>query len=176
MQGLMQAGFGLYVGVNLTDSNEDQFNNNEPFTGDGGPDPANGHCVLWAYSETADGPHTVGTWAVWWPSEDSFIEQCLIQNPGGEAFLVVTTEEQAAKFTPQLLADVQALGGTVPDAAPAPPAPPPAPVPPKPVPTPPAPPPVPSVIDQWVADLKAHAAAVVAYAEEIEAWVDQHLG
>jgi hypothetical protein len=113
MQGLMEEGFGLYCGVNLTDNNNDQFNAGQPFDPAGQqPDPQDGHCVVWAYSQSASGPHKVGTWGVWWDATDAWIEACLIQNPGGEAFLVVTTEEQLAKFDPSLLADVQALGGT----------------------------------------------------------------
>ena len=114
MQGLMAAGYGLYIGVNLTDQNEDQFNNGTPWTSAGGPDPNDGHCVLWVQSQAATGPHGVVTWGKVQPAEDDWIEQCLISNADGEAFLVVTTEEQLAEWDQSLLADVQALGGTEP--------------------------------------------------------------
>ena len=111
MQGLMQAGFGLYLGVSLTDDNEAQFSAGQPWTG-GSPDPANGHCVVWSKSQSATGPHEVITYGVSYPCDDSFVTDCLVDNPDGEAFLVVTTEEQLALFTPRLLADCQSLGGT----------------------------------------------------------------
>jgi len=113
-QALMAAGFGLVIGVNLTDENEQQFANGQPFDASATepPNPDDGHAVLWGYSETANGPHAVATWALWQPTTDAWINDCLVQNPGGEAFLVVTTEEQLAAFDPALLADVAALGGT----------------------------------------------------------------
>jgi hypothetical protein len=138
MQGFMQAGFGLYIGVNLSDQNEDQFNAGQPWTAAGGPDPNDGHCVLWVGSASASGPHGVVTWGKVQPAEDDWINECLVANSDGEAFLVVTTEEQLASFDPALLADIKALGGTEAPPAPlTPPAPPPAPAP---APAPPAPP------------------------------------
>jgi hypothetical protein len=59
--------------------------------------------------------------------------ECLVNNPNGEAYLIVTTEAQLAKFEPQLLIDLKAIGGgdSAPDT-------PPVPVPDVPSPTPPS--------------------------------------
>lgn len=147
MQAFIQAGFGIAIGVNLTDNNQTQFQNGQPFDPAGEqPDPEDGHAVVWAYSLTPTGPHKVGTWGVWWSVTDAWIETCLMQNPHGEAFLLVTTEEQLALFEPALLSDVQALGGIGGEPAPAP-----APNP-GPMPLPPSP--LPSNLVEWWNDLK----------------------
>lgn len=170
--GLMQAGFGLLIGVSLTDRNEAQFNAGQPFTG-GTPDPQNGHCVLLGAATGPSGPFRVGTWGVWWEADLSFVMDCLVNNPDGEAFLLVTNEEQLARFEPALLADVAELGGTVP-AVPPPPTPPaPPPAPPTP-PVPPAPPgpgptPLPSWWDEFVAELAR-------YERDLEAWWTHNFG
>lgn len=176
MQALMQLGFGIAIGVNLTDNNEAEFNSGQPFDPQGQPiDPEDGHAVVWAYSAGPDGPHKVGTWGLWWLAVDAWIEECLIQNPNGEAFLLVTTEEQLAMFEPALLTDVQALGGgaVAPEPAPAPPAPHPAPAPapepsngPPPFPNPPAP--LPAFYEEWWAALMKREA-------EVEAWIKEHI-
>lgn len=156
-QAIMAAGFGLLIGVDLTDENEAEFNAGQPFNAGPGeqPDPANGHCVLWSFSASPTGPHKVGTWAVWWPTTDSFIDDALVNCPDGEAFLVVTTEEQLALFEPALLSEVQALGGTVGGQTPQPP---PAPqnggAPPPP---PPPPPDAPETLGEEVGELVAGA-------------------
>lgn len=150
-QAIMQMGFGLLIGGNLYDNNEAQFNAGEPFDASpGGPDPEDGHCVLWGVSNTLNGPDKVGTWGVWWLCTLAFMNGFLHQNPNGEAYLVVTTDEQLAKFTPALLEEVNALGdgqgGEQPAPAPVPPtpAPQPSPAPPTPSPSPtPAPAPAP---------------------------------
>ncbi len=159
MQSIMQAGFGLLIGVDLTDENETEFNNGQPFNAGPGeqPDPADGHCVLWAFSQSPTGPHKVGTWAAWWDTTDSWIDDTLVNNADGEAFLLVTTEEQLAKFEPELLSDVEALHGTVGQDTP-PIAPPPLPGPP-PTPTP----------QSWYAE-------AAAWFERAEAWAKAHLG
>jgi hypothetical protein len=129
---LMALGFGLLIGVNLYDANESQFNSGQPFDVMPGqsPDPNDGHCVLWGSSQSATGPEGVGTWAVWWPTTEAWIESCLIQNPDGEAYLVITTEEQKAQFAPALFSDLDAIGGgDDPEPAPTPPGPTPVPVP-----------------------------------------------
>jgi hypothetical protein len=111
--GLMAAGCGLYTGVNLTANNNDQFNNGQPFDPEGlQPDPQDGHCVDLIKSASITGPHWVITWGLAWEVTDEWLELCLLQNPNGEAFLVVTTEEQLALFEPSLVADCKALGGT----------------------------------------------------------------
>jgi hypothetical protein len=113
MCALMQLGFGLVIGVNLTDNNNDQFNDGQSFDPAGLQiDPNDGHAVVWAKAASMTGPHAVITWGAVEPCTDGWIEACLIHNPTGEAFLLVTTEEQLAKFTPALLADIEALGGT----------------------------------------------------------------
>jgi hypothetical protein len=180
---LMGEGFGLYIGVNLTDNNETQFNNGQPFDPAGlQPDPQDGHCVIWNYMATASGPHKVGTWGKFQDATNDWITQCLVQNPNGEAYLIITTEAQLAKFEPQLLADLQAIGGG--DSAPAPqpePAPPPQPQP-TPLPVPPAPPPpgppppTPTPSPGWIQRLEEMAQEEVdrirAEADKIIAWVE----
>lgn len=135
---LMAAGFGIQIGVELYTDNELQFDQGQPFDATGGLDPSEGHAVLWAYSETATGPHKVGTWAIWEGTTHAWLEGACLTNPDGEGYLVVYTEEQAALFEPALLEDVQALSGTGPI-----PAPPPAP------PAPPTPTPVPETWQQY---------------------------
>jgi hypothetical protein len=172
---LMQLGFGLLIGVNLFDANEDQFNSGQPFdvTAGQSPDPQDGHCVLWSRSQSVTGPEGVGTWGVWWPATEPWIQACLIQNPDGEAYLVITSEEQLAKFEPALVADLDAIGGgdnPVPAPAPAPtptpapspgPGPTPAPTPaPTPVPDPPTPAPTPKPPDWSLRRLEATLAAL----------------
>ena len=111
MDALMQVGFFLYVGVNLTDRDEQDFGAQPPVTwgSQGGtpqPNPNNGHCII---KVKADGHGTDG-WVTWGAVQLSTEEwtKAVVQ----EAWLVVTTEEQLAKFTPALLADINALGGT----------------------------------------------------------------
>jgi hypothetical protein len=110
---LMQHGNGLYIGVNLTDNNNTQFNNGQPFDPQGlAPDPNDGHCVVLIKSASPTGPHAVITWGAVQECTDAWLEACLLNNPTGEAYLVVTTEEQLALFEPALVADCEALGGT----------------------------------------------------------------
>ena len=52
------------------------------------------------------------TWGKLQTATQAWVQECLVTAGDGEAFLVVTTEEDLAKFTPQLLADVAALAGT----------------------------------------------------------------
>jgi hypothetical protein len=148
-EGFMQAGFGLLIGVELYDSNEEQFAQGQPFDVDaGGPDPNEGHCVLWVGSESASGPHTVVTWAALQGATQAWLRGACLGNQNGEVYLIVTTEEQKALFEDALLEDVAAIGGGQggnPNPSPTPsPAPPPAPTPtPPPAPTP-TPPPAPT--------------------------------
>ena len=113
--GLMQVGHGLYVGVNLTDQDQALFGTNQEWVA-GTPDHNLGHCIL---KVKADGQSTDGyvTWARVQPATTGWTDACV-----EEAWLVVTTEEQMAAFTPQLLADINALHGTggAPNPAPAP--------------------------------------------------------
>lgn len=149
--GLLQAGYGLWIGVELTDNNENEYQQGQPFdvSSHFPPNPENGHCVLWVQAQSESGPHAVVTWGKVQPATDAWIEQCCLKAQSGEAFVLVTTEEQTAQWDSALLADVQALGGTTGNVPPAPspaptPAPTPSPPPPPPTPGPgPAPPPPP---------------------------------
>ena len=122
---------GLYVGVNLTNDAQQLFGTGSPWTVANGelPNPSEGHCIV---KVKANG--SMDGWVTWGavqPSTAAWSSLCV-----EEVWLVVTTQEQLAKFTPDLLADIQALGGTGGVPAPAP-QPTPTPVPtPKPVPTP----------------------------------------
>lgn len=112
MLGLMQAGFGLQIGVSLCPINQQQFQDDQPWDPAGEtPDPEDGHCVLWSFAQGPDGPYEVGTWGVWWPASEDWIDTCLVNNPSGQAYLLITTEEQLAKFEPDLVADLEAIGG-----------------------------------------------------------------
>jgi hypothetical protein len=97
----------------------------------------------------ADGKGLDGyvTWGQVQMATEQWTEACL-----QEAWLVVTTEEQLAKFTPALLADIQALGGTG-GSTPVQPTPQPQPQPqptPAPTPTPQPPAPTPNIIEDVV--------------------------
>lgn len=112
--GLMEAGFGLLVGVNLFPESMDQFNEGRPFDAVPGssPDPQDGHCILWVKSASlAQGMDAFVTWGEIWPATAAWTRAVLHENPNGEAFLVVTTEEDLAKISPDLVADCRALGG-----------------------------------------------------------------
>jgi hypothetical protein len=105
------AGFGTYDGVSLTDNADQLFNSGKPWTLAHGaqPDPSEGHCIT---SVGATGPKdtdldTKVTWGALQKATRAWTKACT-----DERWLVVTTEEQLAKFTPDLLADVEALGGT----------------------------------------------------------------
>jgi hypothetical protein len=125
----MAAGYGTYDGVNLTDDAEDLFNSGKPWTIANGeqPDPSEGHCIV---SAGAAGPNdtdldTKITWGAKQSATRAWSKACT-----DERWLVVTNEEQAAKFTPALFADIEALKGTGGPGSPTPtPTPPPAPSP-----------------------------------------------
>lgn len=111
---LMAVAGGLWIGVNLTPNNNDQFNNGQPFDLDGQqPDPEDGHCVVLSKAESFSGPFEVITWGKSWPCTLAWLRSCFFSNPNGEAFILLTTEEQLAHFEPALVADCRALGGTV---------------------------------------------------------------
>jgi len=153
---LMQAAGGLYIGVNLTDNNESQFNNGQPFDPQGQqPNPQDGHCVDLSKAATATSGLEVITWGRSWPVTAEWLEVCFWQNPNAEAFILLTTEEQLAKFDPQLVADCHALGGTVasPDQPPA-----------TPPPLPNLPAPLPAFYEDWWNALQQRE-------RELEEWV-----
>ena len=154
---------GLYTGVSLTADAEQLFSNHESWTVANGeaPDPSLGHCILLVGTDGA----TSDTWVTWGALQAStrdWSKACV-----DEAWVVVTTEDQAAQLNMgALLADINALHGTGPTPAPPPPpnplppppAPPPAPepVPPAPPPPDPTPPPPPDPWDElidWLEDL-----------------------
>lgn len=103
---------GLYCGVNLTDDANALFNAGQPWTVSGGEqsDPREGHCIE---KVKAMDPNLYGAmdgWITWGADQPSTVQwsaACL-----DEVWLVVTTEEQLAKFTPALLSEINALSGT----------------------------------------------------------------
>src|SRR6202043_3392140 len=102
---VMAAFHGLYVGVDLTDSADSQFNAGEAWTVEGGqrPDPSNGHCIV---KVRADGQRfdTWVTWGVLQQSTREWTAACI-----REAWAVVTTEDEAAALRmPDLIADILA--------------------------------------------------------------------
>jgi hypothetical protein len=131
---LMAEFHGLYVGVSLT-SDAQQLFPGGIWTTDNGetPNPSMGHCIEKAYSDggTYDGWIT---WARLMRSTINWSRACV-----DEIWLVLTTEEQLAKFTPALITEIQALGGKVAPTPPPPPPPPPPPAPKPPAPKPPQP-------------------------------------
>lgn len=109
---LMAAGFGLYVGATLTPSALAEFDQGQtwgdtPTTPQ--PTPSLGHCLLrvGATGRRATDESTYVTWGELQDATRAWDVACT-----DEAWLIVTTEEQAALFEPELLADVAALGGT----------------------------------------------------------------
>ena len=107
--GVMAAFHGLYVGVDLTDAADSQFNAGEPWTVANGerPDPNDGHCIV---KVMTDG-RTADTWVTWGALQKSSREwtaACI-----REAWAIVTTEDEAAKLDmPALLADITAASKT----------------------------------------------------------------
>ena len=115
MDSLMAEFNGLYVGVNLTNDAQQLFGTGTPWTTANGelPDPAEGHCIV---KVKANG--SMDGWVTWGAVQSStaaWSHLCV-----EEVWLVVTTQEELAKFTPHLLADIEALGGTGGVPAPAP--------------------------------------------------------
>ena len=149
--GLMAAGFGLYIGVNLGDADEGAFGSEQPWVGAGNPpDPSLGHCVVVVKAAAVGGMRTVVTWGALQEADNAWFAAAEQGGHFDEAWLVVTTEEQLAAFSPALLADVQALGGTG-GGQPAPTPAPPTPSPPEPV--PPDPPPPWDELEDWFEEL-----------------------
>ena len=131
----MQAFHGAYCGVNLTDDADQLFSEGQPWTVSDGeqPDPDEGHCIVKVYAEGNTDPYDgYVTWGAYQRATQDWTRACLT-----ECWVLITSEDEAAKVDmAALTADIEALGGTVPDPAPpVPPSPqPPAPVPPAPVP------------------------------------------
>ncbi len=145
---------GVYVGVNLTDDANDLFSEGQPWTVANGeqPDPNEGHCIL---KVRADGQDLDGyvTWGALQPATREWSSACL-----DEAWVAVTTEDEAAKVDmPALLADINALGGTGGNPAPV--------TPPAPAPVP-VPPPVPVNPQTLLEELAAHIRSAAASEEK----------
>jgi len=169
----MEAFNGAYAGVNLTDDANDLFSQGQPWTVADGeqPDPDQGHCIV---KVKADGRSVDGyvTWGALQPAMVDWSAACL-----EEVWAVITTEDEAAKVDmAALVADIEALGGTVPTPAPVPPAPsppaPPAPpVPPAPV--PPAPQPA-NLLEELAARIRMVAASAQQDITELLAFLASH--
>jgi hypothetical protein len=167
----MQAFNGAYVGVNLTDDANDLFNQGQPWTVANGEqaDPSEGHCIV---KVKADGQSLDGyvTWGAVQPADRDWSAACL-----DEAWVIITSEDEAAKVDmAALVADIEALHGTVP--APEPPAPPTPPVPP--VPTIPPVPPVPvdpqGLLEKLAEAIRSCAASVEQDITELLAFLASH--
>ena len=107
---LMQAGFGLQVGVTLTRHAETEFNHSETW-GEGAvtPTPALGHAIV-RVRATGTRPSDESTYVTWGaeqPATRQWDGVCVEQE-----WLIVTSEEKLALFTPALLADIENLHGT----------------------------------------------------------------
>ena len=106
MDALMAEFHGLYVGVSLTSDAQQLFPDGVWTTANGeAADPSMGHCIEKVFSDGATEDKWV-TWARLMKSTVGWSAACV-----DEAWLVLTTEEQMAKFVPQLIAEIQALGG-----------------------------------------------------------------
>lgn len=104
----VQAFHGVYAGVNLPESAEEQFAHNKPWAYDGSP-IAGGHCIV---KVGADGEER-DTWVTWGALQESTTEWTL--NCLEEAWAIITPEDAEAVGldVEPLLADIRALRGTV---------------------------------------------------------------
>jgi hypothetical protein len=102
---VMASFHGLYVGVDLTDSADDQFNAGDPWTVANRelPDPNDGHCIV---KVRADGER-LDTWVTWGrlqPSTREWTAACV-----REAWVIIMTEDEMSKVNmPALVADIGA--------------------------------------------------------------------
>jgi len=109
----MQAFRGVYCGVNLTDDADQLFSEGRLWTTANGeqPDPDEGHCVVKVYADgDAASPPADGwvTWGAFQRSTQRWTKACLT-----EAWVIIATEDEAAKVDmPSLTSDIEALGGT----------------------------------------------------------------
>lgn len=118
----MQAFRGIYSGVDLTDDADDLFSRGKPWTTAGGerPDPSEGHCIVKVYADAPESQDDAEdgwvTWGALQKSTKGWTRACLT-----EAYVIISSEDEAAKVDmAALTADIEALGGTGPKAAPAP--------------------------------------------------------
>ncbi|HVX20873.1 MAG TPA: hypothetical protein VHB02_05975 [Acidimicrobiales bacterium] len=104
VDGAMQRFGAVYCGVQLTDADMQRFNESKKWIG-GTPNPREGHCIV----KVRATPHE-DVWVTWGkpqPSTLAWTEHCLV-----EAWAVVTHEEEHFEGLAELLADIDALGGT----------------------------------------------------------------
>lgn len=156
---------GVYCGVNLTGDADELFQQGQPWTVADGEqsNPSEGHCIVKVYADGNTDPYDgYVTWGAFQHATQDWTKACLT-----EAWVLITTEDEAAKVDmAALTADIEALGGTVPDPAPVEP---PVPVPPAPVPPTPEPPEPDhkSLLAELAALLRKDAAKAIA-------WLDSH--
>ena len=129
----------LYLGLELPDAWVNPFPSGNGFTWDvaGAPDPENGHCIMGA-GYNSNGV-TIDTWGMLGTLTWAALQKYCAAAEGGELYVMLTPDQVTKGQTvapngiswSQLIADFDALGGSVP--VPTPPAP--TPVPPTPTPT-----------------------------------------
>ena len=118
VDGAVQAFRGVYAGVNLTGDADQLFGEGRPWTTANGeqPDPAEGHCIVKVTAAGNGGNDGWVTWGAYQESTAGWTQGCLT-----EAWVIITTEDEAAKVDmTALIADIEALGGTGPASGPSP--------------------------------------------------------
>jgi hypothetical protein len=144
----LQAFHATYLGVNLTDQADNEFESSQPWSvsPSNQPDPQDGHCIVGAAAQAPGAGNDEDlTWGarqqVTQACSDAFIE---------EVWVIVSNDDETlpTAVLDGLLADIDALGGTGGSPPPAPtPSPKPTPPGPSPTPTPkPTPPPAPTPV------------------------------
>lgn len=147
-QWMSVTGRGVITGVDLTDSDEQEFADGQIWTCSGGqtPDPEDGHDILTVKAQTSTGPRTCITWGAEQEYDGSWDDACASEWWG--ILVDEDAEWMGADAFNAIVADITALAGTAvpPETPPSPaPAPTPGPVPPVPSPEPtPVPDPAPS--------------------------------
>jgi hypothetical protein len=155
----MQAFGGIYAGVDLTADADELFSQGQPWTTADGqiPDVDEGHCIAKVYAEdpevTGDAADGWVTWGAFQESTKDWTKACLT-----EAYVIITSEDQAAKVDmAALTADIEALGGVAPGTAPE-----------------PAEPDHKSLLGELVAKVREIAADAERGIEELVAWAEAH--
>jgi hypothetical protein len=107
---LLQIFHGLYVGVSLTPDAQQLFQVSRWTMANGEqPDPQLGHCILQVAADVAQDDDTYVTWGALQGASRAWTTACV-----DEAWVVITTQDQAASANLDLLAlftDIDALGG-----------------------------------------------------------------
>lgn len=103
----IQAFHGGYIGINLTDNDEQQFADGQPWDSTD-PDPELGHCIVKVGAEGSSGYDTYVTWGALQKATTEWTRACV-----EEAWAIVTAEdaEAAGLNLDALLSDIEALGG-----------------------------------------------------------------